>query len=461
MLTNSLRGIFSLQFSAAVSAFILVFSAGAWAQGSRPSSRTATRPAAEAPASKPADATIPKEEELLAIVGGDVETVTMGRLRGATILIKGSKIWKVGRNIDIPEKAKRIDARGYWVYPGLVAPRATSIGVSGFGAGGKVGDRFDPFALDVLGTIAAGITTVYQSDTIIKLSTKTVEELVLKENAAVRFAYNTAQNRYEARERFERARNYLFESREFEARKAAGDKDAKEPKKDGVDDITLKLLKREIPARFEIDRASDMLPILELLDEYRFDCIFSGCLEAWTIPNELSRRGVKCILSPRRREPRDERRETLTGSSVEAAAILAKAGVEFSFYPPPGFDGGDVISWDGIAGRDLQTFAMEGAWAIRGGLDERRALEAITISPARILGVEHRIGSIEPGKDADLIITDGPIFDFRTYTQTAIVNGVVQYEKSKVSLFKHIRPPQNPPGEVPAYPAAAKEETEK
>ncbi|MFN0205957.1 MAG: amidohydrolase family protein [Planctomycetota bacterium] len=450
MLKYSLHNILALRFATAMFVFILALSAAAWAQGSRPASRTATQPAPESTSSKPADTT--KEEELLAIVGGDVETVTMGRLRGATILIKGSKIWKVGRNIDIPEKAKRIDARGYWVYPGLVAPRASNITAGGFGAGGKLGDRYDPFSLSVLGTIAGGITTIYQSDTIIKLSTKSVEDLVLKDNACVRFTYNTAQNRYETRERFERARNYLFELREFEARKAANDKDAKEPKKDGVDETTLRLLKREIPARFEIDRASEMMPILELLDEYRFDCVFSGCLEAWTIPNELSRRGVKCILSPRRREQRDERRETLTGSSIEASAILAKAGVEFSFYPPPGFDGGDIITWGGIAGRDLQTFAMEGAWAIRGGLDEHRALEAITISPARIMGVEHRIGSIEPGKDADIIITDGPIFDFRTYTQTAIVNGVVQYEKSKVSLFKDIRPPQKPPTEVPAYP---------
>ena len=107
------------------------------------------------------------------------------------------------------------------------------------------------------------------------------------------------------------------------------------------------------------------------------------------------------------RQAADERNPRPSGSSAEAAAILRRGGVEFSLYPPPGFDGGEIVTWDGIAGRDLQTLAMDAAWAIRGGLDEAVALESITIAPARILGVDHRVGSIEPGKDADLIVTDG------------------------------------------------------
>jgi len=449
------------------SAWLALGSLG-FAQGSRPASRPASRPdarpethPASAPASKPvaAEPEKPKEEEFVAIVNGDVETVTMGRLKGATILIKGSKIWKVGRNIDIPEDAKRIDAAGLRVYPGLVAARAQNIGVTGFGGGGRIADRYDPFSLDVLGTLAAGITTVMQSDAVMKILTKGIDDLTVRENAVMRLQFGTGQQRLELRERLERARAYLLDSREFEAKKAAGDKDAKDPSKDGVDMNLVRLLRREVPARFEVDRAEDMLPILQLLDDYRFDCVFSGCLEAWAIANDLSRRGVRCILSPRRRQPRDERRETPTGSSPEAATILKKAGVEFAFYPPPGFDGGDIISWDGIAGRDLQTLALDGAWAVRGGLDEPTALEAITITPARILGVDHRIGSIEPGKDADLILLDGPIFDFRTFTQMAIVNGEIQYEKAKVSLFSHIRPRSVPVSDVPAYPETKPKET--
>lgn len=427
-------------------------------QGTRPASAPASRPAT-APASKPDAAEEPKEESFLAIVGGDVETVTMGRLKGATVLMRGTKIWKVGRDVAIPDGAKRIDASGFRVYPGLVAPRSTGIGVAGFSGGGKVGDRYEPFSLELLAALASGLTSVYQNqhDAVIKVQRTGIENVTVREPAAVRLNFGSGQARFELRERFEKARAYLNDLREHEARKAAGDKDSKEPKKEGVDDTHLKLLRRELPAVFEVDDAGQMLPILDLLDEHRFDAIFSGSLEAWTLAGELSRRGVRCILSPRRREPRDERLSRPNGSSPEAAAILRRHGVEIAFYPPPGFDGGDFVTFDGIAGRDLQTLAMDAAWAIRGGLDEAAALEAITLAPARFFGVDHRIGSIEPGKDGDLILTDGPIFDFRTFVQMTVVNGEIQYEKAKVPLFAKIRPLERPPGEVPARPATRPE----
>jgi amidohydrolase family protein len=424
----------------------------------QPATHPATRPAPEsAPASKPAKP--PKEEEFLAVVGGDVETVTMGRLAGATVLIKGTKIWKVGRNVEVPAKAKRIDASGYRVYPGLVAARAQSIGVSGFGGGGKNADRYNPFELEVTLALAGGITTVYQYETVMKLLSKSIEDLVLRDPASVRLNYAAGLPRLELREKLEGARAYLLAMREYEARKAAGEKDLKEPKKEAVDDNHLKLLRRELPARFEVDDASDMMPILELLDEYRFDAVFSGALEAWTIAGDIGRRGVRCIFSPRRRQAPDERTPMPTGSSPEAAAILHRSGVELALYPPPGFDGGDIISWDGIAGRDLQTLPMDAAWAIRGGLDEKTALDSITIAAARILGVDNRVGSIEPGKDGDLILTDGPIFDFRTWVQMTIVNGAVQYEKAKSPLYSKVRPREKPPEEVPAK-APAKQPSE-
>ncbi len=455
----------------------LAFAGFAAAQESKPESKPAAETKAEAKKPEEEEAP-PKEEKFLAIVGGDVETVSMGRLKGATVLIKGTKIWKVGRNVAIPESASRIDASGLRVYPGLVAARANGIGVSGFGGGGgKDGDRYDPFGLNVQLAIAGGLTTVCQGDTVIKVLTSSIDDLVLREPALLRLQYTSVQQRYDLREKLERARQYIFELREYEAQRGSspqgapaasarpegaggrgGEAPAEDPKapkapsRSGVDMNLVKLLQREVPARFEVDDASEMLPILELLDEFRFDCTFSGALEAWTIAGELSRRGVSCILSPRRRQASDERADRTTGSSAQAAAILRRAGIELALYPPPGFDGGDTVGVGGIAGRDLQTLPMDAAWAIRGGLDEQSALESITLGAARILGVDHRIGSIEPGKDADLILTDGPIFDFRTFVQMSIVNGEVQYEKAKSSLFRFIRPLAKPPGEVPAFP---------
>ena len=83
---------------------------------------------------------------------------------------------------------------------------------------------------------------------------------------------------------------------------------------------------------------------------------------------------------------------------------------------------------------------IEAGFAVRGGLPERAALEAITITPARLMGVDHRVGSLEVGKDCDLILTDGDVLHYQTFTQLAVIEGKVVYEKDKELFFAHIRP---------------------
>jgi cytosine/adenosine deaminase-related metal-dependent hydrolase len=83
---------------------------------------------------------------------------------------------------------------------------------------------------------------------------------------------------------------------------------------------------------------------------------------------------------------------------------------------------------------------MEAGFAVRGGLPADAALRAVTLDAARILGIDHRVGSIEVGKDADLIICDGDLLHYMTHIHQAIVNGRIAYQKSADTLFSHIRP---------------------
>ena len=123
-------------------------------------------------------------------------------------------------------------------------------------------------------------------------------------------------------------------------------------------------------------------------------------------------------------------KEDSSGGSIETSAHLEKAGVAFAVAPL-----NTSVSLDGIPGRDLTSLAIEAAFAVRGGCSEQTALEALTINPARMLGLADRIGSIEEGKDADLLILDGPPLDYRTYVETAVVGGRIYYDRDRDKIY--------------------------
>jgi adenine deaminase len=98
------------------------------------------------------------------------------------------------------------------------------------------------------------------------------------------------------------------------------------------------------------------------------------------------------------------------------------------------------LSSDGLLDRDLRTPTVEAMLAMRGGLPHDAAEAALTINAARILGVDDRVGSLEPGKDADLIILDGDLLAYESFVYYAVVNGRLVYDKAKEPLFRDLRP---------------------
>jgi imidazolonepropionase-like amidohydrolase len=420
----------------------------------------------EPPRKDPAPAEPPAPRELsspkavpryTALVGGDVYTVTRGVMKGGTVLLKDDRIHRIGVALDLPEGTTRIDVAGKRVLPGFIAVYARAVGMPlSFMNVGKVSDAVDPFHDSIQLALSGGLTSAFVENgggegffggggspgpsAVIKMSYGTLEGMVILEPASVSLsAWVTggAAERFEIRESFRKAREYLERERDFETRKAEkklGPQEAP-PKPAAAIENHVKLLKGELTARISASDAGALKRALELVGEFRIRAVLTDVIEGWTMPDEIGRARAYCTFTVRTKEHPDRNLARSSGSSIEQAAILRKAGVKFAIVPIT-----PTVSTGGLAGRDLLNLPIEAAFAIRGGLDEQTALESITITAAEISGVDHRLGSIEEGKDADLVVLDGDPFDYRTFVELTFVNGKLLYDKAKSPYFSHLKP---------------------
>jgi imidazolonepropionase-like amidohydrolase len=384
-------------------------------------------------------------EEVTLIRGGDLYTITGGVIKNGTILIKDGKIADIGQNIEVPEKAKVIDARGKVVMPGLVGIGA-ELGVIRYPNTTKIADSLDPFDFSVSLALASGITTAMVSTgrpsgsspiggatAVIKSSYGDLDQMLVKESVVqmVMISNRDWLRKTTFKQNLRKARNYLRKLAEYQ--QAKGKNKIEEPKKPGGLDVYIRLLQREVPAVVQAATTGDILAALELVDEFGVRMVLANAVEAWIVAEEIAKRDVRVIITPRQKRRPNEDISGPSGSTMENANILKKAGVKFAIIPTST----SFETW-GVVGRDMMALPMEAAFAVSGGLDEQTALEAITITAAEIIGVADRLGSLQVGKDADIIILDGHPFHHKTFVETTLINGKIMYEKSKSLYFSHI-----------------------
>lgn len=386
------------------------------------------------------------DEQVTAIQGGDLYTITSGIIKNGTILIKDGKIWRIGQNIEIPKNAKVIDAKGKVVMPGLIAATA-QVGIAGFGSINKIADSLDPFHYSVSLALASGVTTAYVSrggpsgqnpiggtNAVIKTTYGDLDNMLIKEPVAENVNISNVQwlRKTNFLLNLQKAQTYLRKLAEYQKVKGQSEK-VEEPKKPSGIDAYIRLLRREMPAVLSATTADDILAALELVDEFGIRMILTSAVEGWIVAEEIAKRDVFVIITPRQKRRPNEEISAPSGSTMENAAILKKAGVKFAIVPPTKA----FTTWGG-AGQDLMTLPMSAAFAVSGGLDEQTALEAITITAAEILGVADRLGSLQVGKDADIIILDGHPFHYNTFVEFTLINGKVLYDKKQSTYFSHI-----------------------
>ena len=203
-------------------------------------------------------------------------------------------------------------------------------------------------------------------------------------------------------------RQELIGAKDFAEKRAAGESQGRDLKKEVLAD----LIDGKVKAMVSANTAGDIVTALRIQREFGFSMVLEGAAEAYLVLDEIKAAGVPVILHPPMIRPFGEAKN----SSFETAAKLQEAGIPFAFQS--GYEG--YVPKTRIA-------RYEAAIAAANGLGMENALYATTLGAAQILGVEDRIGSLERGKDADLVLFDGDPFEYLTNVEAVIIDGKVVY----------------------------------
>lgn len=389
---------------------------------------------------------IAENKNLILIKNATIFPVTSEKIENGSILIENGKIKTIGKEIEIPEGAKVIDAKGKYVYPGLIdgfthlglieilsIPSTVDVQETGkFNPELRVAWAINPSSVHFATSRINGTTVALVSPrggtmpgltALVKMDGWTFSEMALKEVATsvINFPVTPRFGRAEGREQavsqeeaasklIEELKNYFKDARRYLELKNLALKDPKLPmppanrKFDALESV----LKGELPVIISVDKAKDIELAIKFVQEEKIKAIFRGCSEGFKVAEKIKKAGIPVILSDLYTFPSEP--EDGYDAPFTNPLKLYEAGVLFCFSS----GGSPAIA------KDLTYHA---ARAVAFGLPHSKAIEALTINPAKIFGIEKRVGSLEPGKDADLFICDGDPLDIRTNITNLFING--------------------------------------
>lgn len=377
---------------------------------------------------------------MLAVKSGTLISLKPGsswEQKGQAILIDGEYIKAVGRSPGIAPGDEVIDARGKFVCPGFIDAH-NHIGLEEEIyriEGSDVNESTHPLtpalrAVDGINfwdvafedALAGGVTRsmvvpgsaniLGGQGVILKHLAASPGQMVYRDRCGLKAAFGENPKRvYGEQKKSPSTRmgnaSLLRETLFTAARLMA--KDDLEPDKLYKNEAIFAVLKGEMPLFLHAHRADDILTALRIKEEFGFDLIIQHGTEAHLVAEELVQAGVPVFLGPLLS---NRSKVELKEISFKNARRLARLGVDFCIITDH-----PVIPVD-----SLRVCA---ALAVREGLDERAALEAISLNAARLLKIDSELGSIEAGKRADLVILSGHPFDFRSRVEKVIVDGII------------------------------------
>ncbi|WP_425446298.1 amidohydrolase [Dethiothermospora halolimnae] len=387
---------------------------------------------------------------MLLIKNGKIFTMVGDVIDKGDILIEDGKIKEVGKGIEAPNGCEVIDADGKMVMPGFVEAHChLGLFEDGIGFEGDDGNEYvDPVtpqlrAIDGINPMditfkeahESGVTTAVTGPgsanvvggqfAAIKTYGNRVDDMIIKEPVAMKIAFGENPKRVYnnqkkspvtrmataaiLRETLFKANNYIKKLEKYK------DDPSKAPEFDMKMDAMTKVMKKEIPLKAHAHRADDILTAIRIAKEFDVNITLDHCTEGHLIADYIKEENKDAIVGP---TLSDRSKFELKNLTFKTPGVLHKAGVKVAITTDS-----PVIP--------LQYLPICAGMAVKSGLEEMEALRAITINAAEIVGIDDRVGSIEVGKDGDIVIFDGnPIKDIGCKTVATIIDGKIVY-KSK------------------------------
>ena len=360
----------------------------------------------------------------------------------ADILVEEGKIKAIGCGLSIPEDAKIIDVEGLQVYPGFVEAHC-HLGLDGYGIGFEGQDYNE--ANDIVASHLRGIDSLNPMDPTFRMAAEAgvtcvatgpgsanvlggtflalktvgirVDHMVVKDPIAMKCAFGENPKRCYREEgnctrmtTAAKLRELLFKASEYMEKKEAAAGDVlRKPAFDMKMEALIPVLKGEIPLKAHAHQANDIFTAIRIAREFGVKLTLEHCTEGHLIADELAREGYPVAVGP---SFGHATKFELRNKTFETPGILADAGCSVS-----------IITDSPVIPQ--QYLPLCAGLAVKSGMKPFDALKAITINPARHIGIDRRVGSLEPGKDGDLVITDGSPFDLDTRVKYVVVDGTV------------------------------------
>lgn len=377
---------------------------------------------------------------MLCIKNGLIHDAVNREAYKGDILVENGKISAIGRDISVTEETEIIDAEGLQVYPGFVEAHC-HLGLDNYACGFE-GDDYNEMT-DIICPQLHGCDGIYPQDPTLKMAAeggvtcvatgpgsanvlggtfvaiktvgKRVDKMIVKNPIAMKCAFGENPKRCyrdkscscrmdvasKLRETLKRARDYM------ERKEMAGEDISKRPVYDPKLEALIPVLKKEIPLKAHAHRADDIFSAIRVAKECDVRLTLEHVTDGSLIAEELAEENYPVAVGPTFGHAT---KLELINKSFETPGILAKAGCQVS-----------IITDSPVIPQ--QYLALCAGFAVQSGMDEFNALKAITINPARHIGVDDRVGSLEVGKDADIVIADGSPLISTTRIVKVLIDG--------------------------------------